>query len=231
MKKAERILQHGFEAIEFKASAAPASTILMLHGYGANMADLAPLSNLWDPHGQHRWIFLNAPRDMGYYGGRAWYDLDVEKFMARTQLMASGGSLDSISDYVDPGIEEAAKGVLSFLNASGIDLQTLVLGGFSQGAITSVQTYLMLGKEIKSLLLFSGMYCCSSQWEAMAAKIKPASTKALVSHGRFDEVLPYALGERLASFLNTKGLSTQFIGFNGGHEIPQNVIEAAKSYL
>ncbi|HEY1534896.1 MAG TPA: hypothetical protein VGF76_12790, partial [Polyangiaceae bacterium] len=47
----------------------------------------------------------------------------------------------------------------------------------------------------------------------------------LQSHGRADPVLPFAIAEQLRDELGAAGISAEFIPFNGGHGIPEPVLD------
>ena len=52
-----------------------------------------------------------------------------------------------------------------------------------------------------------------------------------MSHGRTDNVLPFDLAERLHADLVAAGLAVTLIPFNGGHEIPEEVVRALGEFL
>ena len=60
------------DAIEYPAEGPQALTVVCLHGYGADMRDLAPLASEIPVERPVRWIFPNAPEILDW-GGRAWF--------------------------------------------------------------------------------------------------------------------------------------------------------------
>jgi phospholipase/carboxylesterase len=52
-----------------------------------------------------------------------------------------------------------------------------------------------------------------------------------MAHGRADNVLPFDLAERLHGELVTTGLAVTFVPFDGGHEIPEEVVTALGEFL
>jgi len=52
-----------------------------------------------------------------------------------------------------------------------------------------------------------------------------------MSHGRADNILPYDLAERLRADLVAAGLAVTFVPFDGGHEIPEEVVTALGAFL
>src|SRR5687767_5446130 len=69
----------GVECLTVRAKEAK-TAVIFLHGYGANMHDLFPLWELWHQD-QFSWFFPNGVQSlpMGYYEGRAWFSIDMEK--------------------------------------------------------------------------------------------------------------------------------------------------------
>jgi phospholipase/carboxylesterase len=52
-----------------------------------------------------------------------------------------------------------------------------------------------------------------------------------MSHGRADDILPYDLAERLHADLVAAGIDVTFVSFDGGHEIPEEVVTALGAFL
>ena len=55
--------------------------------------------------------------------------------------------------------------------------------------------------------------------------------KIFQTHGLQDGVLPLQGAESLKAALQESGAEYQFVPFNGGHEIPMQVLSAAKAFL
>jgi len=62
-----------------------------------------------------------------------------------------------------------------------------------------------------------------SEWETLVSK--RAGLPVLQSHGRADPTLPYAGAEWLRDFLEGSRLGVEFVPFNGGHGIPDGVLD------
>ena len=50
------------------------------------------------------------------------------------------------------------------------------------------------------------------------------------SHGSDDAVLPYFYAEQLRDFLTEAGVPVDWIGFSGGHEISEEILERLGSF-
>ena len=115
--------------------------VVLLHGYGAPGTDLVPLwRELAVPH-EVRFVFPEAPLELGF-GGRAWWPLD----MARLQDRFSKAAVERLIAEVPPGIDEARAALLELLAVLERDFGALpeqtVLGGFSQGAMLATDIVL-----------------------------------------------------------------------------------------
>jgi phospholipase/carboxylesterase len=197
--------------------------VVFFHGYGANMQDLLPLWQYWD-NGKTNWYFPNGvlSMPMGYYEGRSWFSIDVE---ALERAMRSGVPRD-FTTAVPVELEETLKRQELFLRELAQKHSKIIIGGFSQGAMCASHLAMKKDLNLAGLVLLSG--------NLLAEKLMPTGVKSLPfyqSHGTKDPVLSIA-GARL---LEEKLLSLNFQGklfaFEGGHEIPMDVIRGVKNFL
>lgn len=203
-------------------------TVIMLHGFGADMNDLAPLHSYLDPTGKFNWIFPNGIQEVPigpHMTGRAWFPIR----MADIEAAAMRGQVVDFSDVFPDGMKEAEERLKSLINHLRLDLKDLILGGFSQGAMMTCQVALTLDRDIKAMILFSGTCINRKVWEQNAPLHK--SIPFIQSHGKDDPILGFQHAERLHSLLATAGLRGEFIPFNGFHEIPMPVIRQAEKFL
>src|SRR5258708_3366883 len=104
--------------------------VVLMHGYGAPGADLLPLwRGLSVPRGV-RFVFPEAPLELGF-GGRAWWPID----MARLQERFSKSAVERLIAEVPEGIDAAREALLGLLVALerdfGVAPDQTLLGGFS----------------------------------------------------------------------------------------------------
>jgi phospholipase/carboxylesterase len=196
--------------------------VVLMHGFGAPGTDLVPLwRELAVPHAV-RFVFPEAPLELGF-GGRAWWNLD----MARLQDRFEKSGAERLIAEIPEGIEASRDAVLGLLDALERDFsatpETLVLGGFSQGAMLATDTVLRSERKFAALAVLSGTLIAHDEW----LPLMPArrGLPVLQSHGRADPVLPFALAERLRDELGAAGLPVEFVPFNGGHAIPGAALE------
>jgi len=205
-------------------------TVVLLHGFGAPGDDLVPL-------GQYmrvptvRFVFPAAPIELGglYGDSRAWWRLDLMKL---EQELRSGTIRDRRNE-VPEGLTDVRAQMIRFLD----DLKTkysitdsqIVLGGFSQGAMLSLDVALHRETPPAALALMSGTLLAEAEWAPRMERLK--STPIVQSHGTQDQLLPFAIAEILRDKLVAAGASVEFVRFNGGHEIPPPVLAAVAKLI
>jgi phospholipase/carboxylesterase len=105
----------------------------------------------------------------------------------------------------------------------------LVLGGFSQGAMLSLDVALHRAAPPRALVLMSGTLIAEREWSSRWSKL--AGVPIVQSHGRNDALLPFSIAELLRDKLRDAGAKVDFVQFLGGHEIPPIVLDAAARLL
>jgi phospholipase/carboxylesterase len=106
--------------------------------------------------------------------------------------------------------------------ATGLPMSRVVLAGFSQGSMISTDVALRLPEPPAALCVLSGALLCETEWRALAAK--RGSLRVLQSHGRHDQILPFATGEWLRDLFQEAGFDVEFVPFHGGHTISYDVL-------
>jgi phospholipase/carboxylesterase len=102
--------------------------------------------------------------------------------------------------------------------------EQLVIGGFSQGAMLACDVLLKSPRRFAGLAVLSGSLVAEHEWVPLMGKCH--GMPVLVSHGKSDPILPYALAERLRERFVEAGADVEFVPFNGGHGIADGVIDA-----
>lgn len=227
MTQANRTVIDGVETITITRPQTT-RTILMLHGFGASNDDLAPLAPHLDPKSEWNWLFPNGIQEVAIgpqMTGRAWFPIR----MAELEAAARRGEMVDFSEALPDGMVEARLRLISFLNTLRIPLKDLIIGGFSQGAMMSVDLAVHLPENVKGLILFSGTLINRQAWvQQLPSK---SSVPFFQSHGRSDPMLGFQHAERLYQELLAANLKGQFVGFEGGHEIPLAVIQQTQEFI
>lgn len=210
------------------------TTLVMLHGFGSTAERWLPFTNaisLPGAKGQLHFVFPQGPAattpPAGPTGGRAWWPLELASYIQRP------GTLPDMSQASPAGIEDAATrtgALLASLDSGWLHKRKrTILGGFSQGAMVSMETLLTKTPKLDALVLLSGTLVNETKWRPLYAAHK--SLPVFIAHGRTDAVLPFVVAERMAQQLEIAGLKVTWFPFDGGHEIPAEVIDALKRFL
>lgn len=218
------------------AKAAPRYLVTLMHGFGAPGTDLV---NLFDdllyymPDNTAPFGFLcpEGPIDLEEQGipdGRAWWPLN----MAQLMMMSATNSFDAMRETVPPEldgareqlqtcIDEARKSIASDFQLE--DTLPVVLGGFSQGAMLATDTALRGSlKNVAGLIAYSGALICESHWRRTSNPVR--NLPLIQSHGRLDNILPFATGQWLYELLSELGFDGKLLEFDGPHTIPSEAI-------
>lgn len=204
--------------------------IVLCHGFGAPGDDLVQLAEWLEAPEGTRWVFPAGPLTMSplYGDARAWWMLDLERL---ERELAAGRPADRAAE-VPAGLAAARAALLGLLDGLARDHRrrddAFVLGGFSQGAMLSVDVALH-GAHPRGLVLLSGTLVAEAEWRPRAAAL--AGLRVFQSHGTKDGLLSFAGAEKLRDFLVAGGAEVGFVPFPGGHEIPPPVLELVEDFL
>jgi phospholipase/carboxylesterase len=203
----------------------PAS-FMLLHGYGSDADRWLPYTNTIPFVEGGRWLFPRGPSPAAHTGGvgRQWWDLDLAAHRRQ------GGVGVDLTDEEPSGLIEAARRVRRSLADEGNTSRVpFVLGGFSQGAMVACQVAFSSDEPLAALVILSGTAIHLDEWRKgfSARKALPV----FMAHGRSDHVLPFDLAERLRKEMTEAGLSVRSVAFDGGHEIPAEVVQALGDFL
>lgn len=206
--------------------------VVLLHGYGAPGDDLVPLQRVLNVPREVRFAFPAAPLELpelAAYGGRAWWPIDVQ---ALQQAAARGRPRDRASE-TPPGLLAAHELVVGLLNGLTRELnvpaESLILGGFSQGAMLSCDVALRTALPLAGLILLSTTLLSRDEWQPrMAAR---NALPVLQTHGLQDPLLPYESAVELRELWRAAGANVDWTEFRGGHELPQSVLEAMGKFI
>jgi phospholipase/carboxylesterase len=190
--------------------------VLWMHGFGAGPDDFAGLGRAVG-RPDLRWLHPAAPlRPIRLYGGEratAWYDL-VAPFGQGERAHL-------------PDVDATAAALLGLLHEHGVAVGDVVLGGFSQGAAMAMALLQRLPEPPAGLIALSG-YAVGLPWSAGHG---PGPTRALVSHGQSDAVVPFSAGRDAAAALAAQGHTVELHEHGGGHELHPRQIGAIRALL
>ena len=203
--------------------------VVLMHGFGASGTDLLGLWRVLDVPRELRFAFPEAPHEIpGMWGARAWWMLDL----ARVERAMEEGPR-SYADEIPPGMEDATDALVDMLDvmqdALGVSDEELFVGGFSQGSMAACN--LVFTREIlpAGLVILSGTPVNLESWKSGMRNRQ--SVPVFQSHGEQDPLLSFDAAEALRDAMRDAGMSTDWLPFRGGHEIPISVLEGLSRAL
>jgi phospholipase/carboxylesterase len=173
--------------------------VVLAHGRGASMYDLAGLAPVFDDSG-YVYAFPNAP--YSFYGmGYAWV-----AGQPGVEPAPEGGP--SVTELLDGFMAEV-------IEATGAERGNILLGGFSQGGGVTLRYGLPRPETFKALMVLSGAFRDADQMQLPDAPRQPI----FVAHGTGDQVLDVAMGQATRAYLETNGYPVTYREYPMGHEI------------
>jgi phospholipase/carboxylesterase len=199
------------------------TAIVLLHGWGASGDDLVPLAEvLASPRA--RFFVPAAP--LPEMGGRAWWHLDAKD---RPQHACDGEMPAGYQPNRQvSAVRTAIRSVLRTIRARYAP-DTLVLGGFSQGGMLSLDVALAADPPVDRVLVLSGSLLADSLAGLSASR--PSRPRVFMSHGRRDHMLPFQGADQARATLERHGFDVTWHPFDGDHEIPSSVVQHVREFL
>ncbi len=202
--------------------------VITLHGFGANMHDLAPIADAINSHKSFDWYNPDAPLkafDSPFFPSKAWFPIAIEKFEA----LENGQSFESLfTPEMVQAMNRATEMVCELCEYLRPKYKQLFLGGFSQGSMVALDVATELNWKPDGLFLLSSAPNRLSKWKNQIEQLKDIN--CLQTHGTMDPVLPYSWASELKDFLSVH-TKYQFQDFAGGHEIPLSIIHLLGEFL
>jgi phospholipase/carboxylesterase len=213
-----RQLTGPLEAIVRGGSGPP--ELVLLHGYGSRAEDWLQFESRFSLPPNTQLVYLQAPLRGPWAGRRGWWWLNLTGHVPPGEMFAD------YSKIHPPGIQAAARRVRDSLKDMK---QPIVLGGFSQGAMTSAEIAFHSDQELAGLILLSGTTVDEEGWAEHFAGRR--HLPIFIAHGRQDSVLPFDRMERFQARLRAFGLDVTWLPFDGDHGIPDQVVTAMNGFV
>lgn len=135
-----------------------------------------------------------------------------------------GRSWDILEGGYGPDVARIEAALARILAAWPVDPRRVAVAGFSDGASYALSLALMNGALFTHALGFSPGFVAPMRVEG-----RP---RIFVSHGVRDAVLPIdACSRRLAPKLQQAGYPVLYREFEGGHEVPEDIVLTALAFL
>ncbi|MCB9598779.1 MAG: dienelactone hydrolase family protein [Sandaracinus sp.] len=184
------------------------NAVVLLHGYGARGDDLVGFAeSLAAELPTVRFAVPAAPLSLGR-GARAWFPIP--------NGARGPESRRAVQSSID-GSREKLEGVLRTLEHRGVPSERVVVAGFSQGAMMSLDLALRGPERVRGVGFLSGAPL--PDWPMARA----AGLPVFASHGSSDDILPLAETEPLITRLRAANAEVELETFQGGHSIPREV--------
>ena len=194
--------------------------VVFLHGYGADGKDLIDLANPFSmamPNAT--FISPDAPHPCTMSpSGREWFPID----------------------QIPTGAIKASENLISLIQDEAKSLNLLfkdvILIGFSQGAMMSLQCLLINNQQFSAIIGYSGALreenVEAAHNQIINGKHNFANTPVLLIHGEKDEVVPFQSLISSKNLLNNIGFNIQTLSRpNLGHGIDPEGISAGMELL
>lgn len=207
-------------AIELKTRENPDSSVIWLHGLGADGNDFAPIvPELKLPAELGvRFIFPHAPKipvtvNDGFVMP-AWYDIlemEIDRKVDTAQLMVSA---EAINAFVEREL------------GRGVESRRIIIAGFSQGGAVAYQVALSHDKPLGGLLAMSAYFATQdSILLSSANKQIPVE----IHHGTYDPVVPEQLGRKAMDYLKDLGYVSVYRSYPMEHSVcPQQLADISQ---
>lgn len=150
--------------------------VVLLHGYGANGADLISLAEAWrSVLPQAAFVAPDAPEALpaADFGGRQWFPLTFRDPSELWRGVNSAGPI--LNRFLDRELERYQ-----------LSPDRLALVGFSQGTMMALHVGLRRNEKLAAIVGFSGLLAGP---EHLATEIKTRPPVQLV-HGEVDDLIP-----------------------------------------
>jgi phospholipase/carboxylesterase len=185
----------------------PKNAVILCHGYGGDGNDISILANYWKNYLPDT-IFLcpNAPEKCAVSSvGYQWFDLmDQSKQQILTKSLVAEMKLNQLIDEVKV--------------RNNLDANKIILGGFSQGCMISLQTGIKRKDKINSIIGYSGKIIDTEH----LSKNIVSRPKVILMHGDKDEIVPINFFLEAKEFFIKNNYPVELKSFkNCEHRIPQ----------
>jgi len=212
------------QTIELNPDAAPAASVIVLHGLGADGTDFLPMADEIDlaPIGPVRWLLPRAPtRPVTVNNGyvmRAWYDILGTELQRREDEAGLRESFAAVQALIEREIER------------GVPARRIVLAGFSQGCAVTLGAGLRCPHRLAGLAGLSGYLPLADSTEAERSAAN-RDLPVFLAHGLRDGVVPIGRGVACRMALQGLGYDVEWHEYPMEHSVCMEEVQALQSWL
>lgn len=212
------------ETHEIETGPHPGTTLIVLHGLGADGHDFVPICGELDLRrlGAVRFVFPHAPeRPVTINGGhvmRAWYDIIGTDLVRREDAAGLRESQQQITALIDRERER------------GVPAERIIVMGFSQGCAMALMTALRYPDRLGGVAGLSGYLPLAA---TTAAERSPANTAlpVFMAHGAQDPVVIPARGAASRDALRALGHEVEWHDYPMPHSVCMEEIQDLNAWL
>ena len=203
-------LKYRLEVPSGKSDDAELPLVIVLHGRGADANDLADLAPYLGR--DYRFVFPNAPRPFepypGMFAGFTWFDGWPAK---QESLVESRNVLLQFVDEI----------VARYPTPPG----KIVLSGFSQGGLMSIDVGFRTEQQLAGIVAMSGAI--------YEQDLPPFEKKipVILVHGTEDDVIPVLVAHRTRRILEQHGVNLEYYEFPMGHQVTLESLAVVSEFI
>ena len=186
--------------------------IILLHGFGAHMGDLASLAPAIDATG-YVYVFPNAPIPFELGPGATGYGWTHPRRIPHELRRVD--DVDSVVDMLATLVDEVTEHYV-------IKPGEIILGGFSQGGMMTYRYGLPNPGKFKGLAALSAV---APDEDTMRERLpEDRSQPIFVAHGTADMVIEVQMARDTREFLQAEGYAPVYREYPMAHEISQQTL-------
>jgi phospholipase/carboxylesterase len=210
--------------IELATCDSPKSSVIWLHGLGADGNDFVPVVDELGlpPRLAVRFIFPHAPmQPVTINGGfvmRAWYDVLNQDMSFREDEAGVRRSQQEIEKLITKEKDR------------GIGASRIVLAGFSQGGAIAMQTGLRHSERLAGIMALSSYLPLASTLAAEASAAN-RNVPIFMAHGTADPLIPLPLASLSREHLKQHGYQVEWHQYLMPHSVCQEEIRDIGQWL
>lgn len=186
--------------------------VIVLHGRGANANDLADIAPALD--GGYRFVFPNAPKPLEAYPGMTFGYTWFDGWPPAGNSIAESRQL--LLRFIDEVVER-------YPTPEG----KLVISGFSQGALMSLDVGFRTAKKVAGIVAMSGALYEDDMADLRARKDIPV----LIVHGTADDMIPVNAARRTRRVLEDHGIEPEYHEFPMGHWVTPESLAVVGEFM
>ncbi|WP_409275913.1 alpha/beta hydrolase [Neobacillus sp. SCS-31] len=185
--------------------------LFIMHGIGSNEQNMLSLVDGLED----RFYIFSVRGHLPHGPGFAYFTIEG---YGKPHREVFDEGINKLSSFIDYATEKYP-----------VDSNKVYLMGFSQGAIVSMTLALTLGSKIKGAVALSGYI---PQFVKEEYTINPGNQLSLfISHGEYDNVLPYEWGKENVEFFTQLGVAVTFKSYPEGHTVSLENLRDFQSWI